>query len=272
MNTNRNIKEYAELQYKDHRNLTDRMNLWSYGSNPISLQKWIFSKIQIQENESILELGCGTGQLWLENFRDVPSTCSIILSDFSNEMLTKAREKVEPLKLPIKFRLIDAERIPYQNQVFDVILGCNVLYHVPDIQKALTSIKNILKSNGRFISTTVSKFHIRELKEFLSEFGLYTEERMNLFSEFRNETGRNILEPHFSEIKLYEYINPVEITSVEPLLTYIESMFPKEQFPDFQKKKVEVEEGIIKILEEESKFNITGITGLFEAKKPKFID
>lgn len=262
------IREFAEQQYETHQNLERRINLWSYGLNPESLQKWIFSKIQVQENERMLELGCGTGQLWIENAKNIPSTCSIILSDFSKEMVNKAKENLQSLNLPIEFEILDAEKIPYPNQIFDVVIACHMLYHVPDIQKALLSINRILKPGGRFISTTISQQHLRELKEFLSDFGLYSEEKRRLFSEFRNETGREILKPFFSDIKFYKYINQVNIPSVDPLMSYIESMFPIEEFPDFKEKQVEVKEALVKILEKSSIFKITGISGLFEAKKP----
>ncbi|MBY8983530.1 MAG: class I SAM-dependent methyltransferase [Candidatus Lokiarchaeota archaeon] len=268
MKNNRTVKEYAESQYKTHQNLTNRMNLWSYGSNPESLQKWVFSKIQLREHERVLELGCGTGQLWLENFRNVPLTCSIVLSDFSKKMLGKAKENVQPLNLPIKFEIIDAEKIPYPNQVFDVVIGCHMLYHIPNIEKALIAINRILKPGGRFISTTISRQHTRELIDFLSEFGLYSEEKMKLFSEFKNETGREVLKPFFAEIEFFEYINQVNITSVEPLMRYIKSMFPNEKNPNFQGKMQRVEEAIAKILEKRTVFKIKGISGLFEAKKP----
>ena len=268
MKNSKIVKEYAELQYRTHQNLTNRMNLWSYGSNPESLQKWIFSKIKLQEHERVLELGCGTGQLWLENFRNVPSTCSIVLSDFSEKMLSKAKENVKPLNLPIKFEIIDAEEIPYPNQIFDVVIGCHMLYHIPNIEKALIEINRVLKPSGRFISTTVSQQHMRELKNFLSKFGLYSEEKKKLFSEFRNETGRDVLKPFFAEIEFNEYINHVNISSIDPLMKYIETMFPKEKYPNFQEIKPQVEEAIIKILEKNSQFTIKGISGLFKAKKP----
>ncbi|MFX1574975.1 MAG: class I SAM-dependent methyltransferase [Promethearchaeota archaeon] len=268
MKNNKIVKEYAELQYNTHEKLINRMNLWSYGTNPESLHKWIFKKIQLQEHEKVLELGCGIGQLWLENFKDVPSNCSIVLSDFSKNMLEKAKKRVKPLKLPIQFEIIDAERIPYPNQIFDVVIACHMLYHVPNIERALTSINQVLKPNGRFISTTISQQHMRELKKFLSKFGLYSEEQMKLFSEFRNETGRDVLKPFFEELRLYEYVNHLNITSVSPLMRYIESMLPKEYYPNFQEKKSQIENAIIKILEKKAKFKITGISGLFKAKKP----
>ena len=91
---------------------------------------------------------------------------------------------------------------------------------------------------------------------------------MKLFNEFKNETEREVLKPFFAEIELFEYINHVNITSVEPLMRYIESMFPKELNPNFQEKKHRVEEAIAKILEKRAVFKIKGISGLFEAKKP----
>jgi len=267
MKINKSVKEYAKLQYNSHENLTNRMNLWSYGSNPESLPRWIFSKIQLQENERVLELGCGTGHLWLENYRDIPSTCSIVLSDFSQQMLDKAKENLQPLNLPINFKIINAEKIPYGNQNFDVVIGCHMLYHIPNIEKALVEITRVLKPSGRFISTTVSQHHIRELKDFLSEFGLYSDEKLKLFTEFRNETGRDILKPYFTEISFEEYINHVSITTLAPLIKYIESMYPKEKYPNFQDVKPQIEDAISNILEKDSKFEIIGISGLFKAKK-----
>ncbi|MFX1281796.1 MAG: class I SAM-dependent methyltransferase [Promethearchaeota archaeon] len=270
MSNEKNIKEFAEQQYKTSQNLNARMNLWSYGSNPVSLQKWIFSKIHLQEYERVLELGCGTGQLWLENFRIVPSNCSIILSDFSKEMVSKASSNLQSLNLPIEFEIIDAEEISYPDHTFDVVIACHMLYHIPNIHQALESINRIMKPESRFIATTVSKRHLQELKDFLSGFGLYSGEKIWVkhFSEFRNETGEEILKSFFSDIKFYEYINEVKIYSIDPVMKYIESMFSFEDLAIFKRKKVEIKEALINILEKESEFKITGICGLFEATSP----
>ncbi len=269
MKKDNTIKQYAKQQYKTNENLGKRINLWSFGTNPESLPEWIFKKIKLKEKERVLELGCGTGQLWLENLREIPSNCSIILSDFSENMLNTAKRNLASLKLPIKFKIIDAEKIPYPNQSFDVVLACHMLYHVPNIQKALLSINRVLKPSGRFISTTVSRNHIQELKNFLSQFDLDIEMKNKFFSEFRNETGEEILKPFFKEIELFEYVNPVNIPSVDPLMKYIQSMFQKNYYPNFQEIKPEIEKAIIKIIKKNSIFKMKGISGLFQAKNPK---
>ncbi|MFX1378974.1 MAG: class I SAM-dependent methyltransferase [Promethearchaeota archaeon] len=263
------ITQYAKQQYRTNENLDNRINLWSFGTNPESLANWIFGKIKIQENERILELGCGTGQLWVENIRKIPPNCSIVLSDFSENMLNTAKKNLANVKCPIKFKIIDAENIPYPNQSFDVVLACHMLYHVPYIERALLSINHVLKRNGRFISTTVSRNHIKELKDFLSQFDLDIEMKNTFFSEFRNETGKEILERFFDEIELFEYINPVKISSADPIMKYIESIFHKDYYPQFQEIKPEIEKAFIKIIKKDSVFNMKGISGLFQAKKPK---
>ncbi|MFW9820562.1 MAG: class I SAM-dependent methyltransferase [Candidatus Thorarchaeota archaeon] len=262
------IKQYAKRQYKTNVNLGKRINLWSFGTNPESLCNWIFSRVKLQKKERVLELGCGTGQLWLENLKEIPLNCSIVLSDFSKKMLNTAKKNLASLKLPIKFKIIDAENIPYPNQSFDVVLACHMLYHVPNIQKALLSINRVLKPNGRFISTTVSLNHIQELKDFLSKFDLNIEMKKKLFNEFRNETGKEILKPFFKEVELFEHINPVKIPSVDPLIKYIESMFQKDYYPNFQEIKPEIEKALIKTIKKDSVFKMKGISGLFQAKNP----
>jgi ubiquinone/menaquinone biosynthesis C-methylase UbiE len=269
MKNSNTIKQYAKQQYKTNENLGKRINLWSYGTNAESLPTWIFNKIILQENERILELGCGTGQLWLENFRNIHSNCSIVLSDFSKNMLNTAKKNLANLKLPVKFKIIDAEEIPYPNQSFDVVLACHMLYHIPNIEKALTEINRVIKPSGKFISTTVSRNHIKELKDFLLQFDLDIEMRNKFFSEFRNETGKEILEPFFNEIELLEYINPVNISSIEPLMRYIESMFQKDYYPHFHEIKPDIEKELIRIIKKDSVFKLKCITGLFLAKKPK---
>lgn len=60
----------------------------------------------------------------------------------------------------------------------------------------------------------------------------------------------------------------MSITSVDPLIMYIESMLIKDQYRDFQETKPQIKATIAKIIEKKSEFKITGITGMFIANKP----
>jgi len=71
------------------------------------------------------------------------------------------------------------------------------------------------------------------------------------------------------DLKTREILAPGDIEAqTDIVMKYIETMCPKEKYPNFQEKKPQIEDAIIEILEKDSKFQITGISGLFIAKKP----
>ena len=177
------------------------------------------------------------------------NTCRIILSDFSERMLDNARMNLKGIDLNIKFENINAEKIPYPEHTFDLVIASHMLYHISDLSKALAEISRTLKPNGCFISTTTSVQHMAELNSFLSRFNLHRRDRKKNFNEFHRETGREILEPYFSNIDCYEYFNPGEIYELTPLLTYIKSRFPKEKYPDFQLKEADIQNAIRSIID-----------------------
>ena len=267
MKNAKKIRKYATLQYNTSQPLIDRIQLWSYGSNPQSFQEFVFSKLNIQKQEHILELGAGTGKLWEENYKKVPSKCNIVISDFSDLMLEKAKVNLHGLNLPIRYELINVKDIPYPNASYDKIIACHMLYHVPDLQKGLKEISRTLKSGGKLFASTVSVKHMAELKSFLSDMNFNQFGREENHSNFRVENGKEVLSPFFSKVNYYEYINLVKIPKVEPLLTYIKSMCPLKKDRILKSKFKEIEDAIGKIIDVDGYFHITGISGLFIASK-----
>ena len=61
-------------QYKDSGNLNTRINLHQrFSSNQYGWHTWIFDHFDILSTGRILELGCGQGDLWLENIERISS-------------------------------------------------------------------------------------------------------------------------------------------------------------------------------------------------------
>ena len=48
-------------------------------------------------------------------------------------------------------RVADAERIPYDDDTFDLVVGHAVLHHIPDVELALREVLRVLKPGGRFV-------------------------------------------------------------------------------------------------------------------------
>jgi 16S rRNA A1518/A1519 N6-dimethyltransferase RsmA/KsgA/DIM1 with predicted DNA glycosylase/AP lyase activity len=49
-----------------------------FSTNECSLHRWIFDQFHLSPESQILELGCGTGQLWPENRDRIPTFTQFI--------------------------------------------------------------------------------------------------------------------------------------------------------------------------------------------------
>ncbi len=60
--------EYLKNQYANADNLNVRIRLHeAFSTNKQGLQPWLFDQMAIAPGMQVLELGCGPGNLWLEN-------------------------------------------------------------------------------------------------------------------------------------------------------------------------------------------------------------
>lgn len=59
---------YVKYQYKNASNLNTRIRLHQeFSTNKYGWQRWLFDQLKFTPQSCVLELGCGAGNLWLEN-------------------------------------------------------------------------------------------------------------------------------------------------------------------------------------------------------------
>jgi ubiquinone/menaquinone biosynthesis C-methylase UbiE len=100
--------------------------------------------------ERALELGCGTG-FFLLNLMQAGVATRGSVTDLSPGMVQAALRNAEHLGLDVDGRVADAERIPYDDETFDLVVGHAVLHHIPDVELALREVLRVLKPGGRFV-------------------------------------------------------------------------------------------------------------------------
>jgi len=94
-----------------------------------------------------LEIGAGTGYFSLNLLRAgviERATCS----DISTGMLATLRENAARLGLEVRTERVDAERLPFADESFDLVLGHAVLHHIPDLQRAFAEFARVLAPGG----------------------------------------------------------------------------------------------------------------------------
>ena len=261
-------------QYKDASNLEARMRLHQrFSTESYPWHRWVFDHIDVPANARVLELGCGPAKLWTENADRIPRTWEVTLSDFSEGMLAEAKRNVGDLDHTF-FRQFDAQDIPFDDATFHAVIANHMLYHVPDIPKALVEVRRVLKPGGRLYAATNGVGHLKELKSLEAQFlGSDLEHgfREALGSRpFSLQNGAALLEPSFPNITLHRFESDLEVTEIEPLVAYLLSMNVSKVVKDvdeaaFEEKVEALREYLAGRLEAEGSIHIGKETGLFEA-------
>ena len=101
----------------------------------------------INENCSVLEIGCGTGEL-LAGLKSTNKTGI----DFSPAMIEIAR-KNNP---GIQFEVMDAASVSFDKK-FDVIIISNVVGFLPDVQEVFEKLQSVCHSRTKVIVSYYSK-------------------------------------------------------------------------------------------------------------------
>ena len=209
-------------QYKDSNNLDARIRLHvEFSTNKYGWFRWVFDQYEIAPQARILELGCGPGDLWLDNMDRIPEGWEISLSDFSPGMLAKAREKLANQPHPFTFEVIDAQSIPYEADHFDAVIANHFLYHIPDRPKAIAEIRRVLKPGCNFWATTIGMEHMKELPDLVDGFDSENSDFLrNTEIPFTLEDGTAQLQPFFSDIEVRRYKDELRVTDADILVDY----------------------------------------------------
>ncbi len=107
----------------------------------------------IRPGESVLEVGCGTGELTRRARARAGSAAFVCGIDPSAEMIAVARVKSERSGLGIDYRVAAIEALPFVDASFDVVLSSLMMHHLPEDLKALglAEVRRVLKPGGRLL-------------------------------------------------------------------------------------------------------------------------
>jgi ubiquinone/menaquinone biosynthesis C-methylase UbiE len=107
-------------------------------------------------DDSILELGCGAGRIAIGLYE--LGYANVLATDYSRPMVTAARILATRLEYRIPFRVCDATRLDFEDNIFEgAIFGFNGLMQIPQAAqrfRALQEIFRVLKSNAYLVFTS----------------------------------------------------------------------------------------------------------------------
>jgi ubiquinone/menaquinone biosynthesis C-methylase UbiE len=109
----------------------------------------LIEQAELADNQRVLEIGCGTGNLTIRAKRAQPGA-EVIGSDPDPLALKRAQRKAKQLN-GIRFEQGYAQRLPYQDGEFDRVLSSMMLHHLDSDAKpaAAAEIFRVLRPGGR---------------------------------------------------------------------------------------------------------------------------
>lgn len=112
---------------------------------------------------SILDLGCGTGQV-AEAACNRYGGADVFALDFSERMLTQTEKRLSSNGSNASYICADAEKLPFQVGSFDLIISSLMLQWANNLEETLTQLHATLSENGVLAFSSLSEGTLREIK------------------------------------------------------------------------------------------------------------
>jgi SAM-dependent methyltransferase len=148
----------VRAEYASERGLAGRIAGYRFAEGP-DAREVTFRAVAEVEPQRVLEVGCGQG--WLSERIESELGCEVVAIDQSERMVEIARGR------GVDARLGDVQDLPFRDGSFDVAAAAWMLYHVEDVDRALSELARVLRPGGRLVAVTNSRVHLREFADLL---------------------------------------------------------------------------------------------------------
>lgn len=148
----------------------------------------------IGQGKNVLEVGCRAGNL-TQHYLTGNRVTGIDVDRNALELFEQR------LGLKSHWVDVDAEPLPFEPDVFDVVVFSEVMEHVRFPQRALTEIARVLKAEGRLIGSVPNSFRLRNRLRFL--FGRPFESDPSHLRSYSHELLRKELSAQFARVEIH---------------------------------------------------------------------
>jgi SAM-dependent methyltransferase len=203
-----NDPDVVREQYASEAGLAARKAIYTEISGP-DAREIVFEAVAEVEPRSVLEVGCGEGELAERVQREIG--VEVVAVDQSERMVELARAR------GVDARLGDVQELPFTDGSFDVAIAAWMLYHVPDVDRALGELARVLRAGCRLVAATNGSDHLQEM------LALARLERVFDDLSFRAENGAEILGRHFTRVETHDASGTVTFRDAEQIRSYLRS-------------------------------------------------
>ena len=189
-----NDAAFVRRQYATPDNLRARKAAYVNAEGP-DPREWAFEAIAAAQPTRVLEVGGGEGELAERVLHELGA--EVVAIDQSEAMVEIQRGK------GIDARVGDVQALPFDDEEFDLAVAAWMLYHVADLDRAVSELARVLRPHGRLIAVTNAVDHLQELWDL--------GQRANAMGRFnfRSDNGEEVLGRHFAHVESRDAVGSV---------------------------------------------------------------
>lgn len=208
----------AGSAYSDERHLAARQSLYRWQHPTYDLPGIARDNLPAKTGV-VLDVGCGNGK-YVSRIRSERPDLTVIGMDISAGILAGVKPPVV---------VADAAALPVVDNCAAAVLAMHMLYHVTDLDAALTEIVRVLVPGGTLIASTNARDDKKELDDLWASAAAdvlgtdYGPRRISLSSRFALDDAPALLEPYFTDIRVVELPGVITVSEPEPVIAHLAS-------------------------------------------------
>lgn len=213
--------EVVRREYASEAGLEGRRAAYRYAEGP-NAPELAFEAVAEVRPRRVLEVGCGPGELAERVQRELSS--DVVAVDISPRMVELARSR------GVDARIGDVQDLPFEDGAFDCAVAAWMLYHVSNVERAISELARVLRPGGRLVAVTNHPDHLREVRELV---GLPTVVEW----VFNGANGAELLSRRFDSVEMRDAGGLIRFPGREEVAAYVAASMtlataPRE-VPDF---------------------------------------
>jgi SAM-dependent methyltransferase len=213
-----------QRQYADPGNLAARVSVYEFlvpdqdlGSQ--TFEEWVLDHLDWTDSDAVIDVGRGSGAYEPALGRRAGR---IVGLDLSIGMLESGSTG------PSAVVVGDAQHLPFGAATFDVALAAHMLYHVPDIDRALRELRRVLRPGGAALLVANGSEDKKEIRELWQEaaaavagstFSLPAGTR-----RFSIDAGLEVVEQTFPDIRVDTLTGRFRFSTPDPVIAWVNSL------------------------------------------------
>lgn len=196
----------VQWEYASEERLAARNHAYRELVEGVNAEELSFEAVAEVSPSSVLEVGSGMGELAERIQTELRADVRAI--DVSERMADVTRER------GVSAEVGDVQSLAFGDGEFDCVVANWVLYHAPDVDKAVREIARVLKPGGRLVAGTLGTGHMVELWQLLG--GAPTSGL-----SFGHDTGGAVLESRFAKVDRREATGTIVFPDSAAMRTFV---------------------------------------------------